>query len=277
MLLGPSGSNTKEIRVGMFPVIPCPKGELLPHNGQMATCVTLRVWGHPMSTGPPWVWGQPMSMGPPYEYGVWFCRLSQWNSVHDSFIFLAWVCIDQVYGRTRKMGEHEEAFKWHGTKPSASLASRVISQFPKCIHNSIEGQLKSWPIFFRTSPLPLYSVFIKNTRKLLFLFVFMCTCCNLTDLSRFRCTLAPYKKRAKNCQLRFNSNGMTVFWSPQIEFLLNDNLSKTNKFVLTISMGQKRIAEKGHILIDHTPGYTESSVRWKTFTTWANVWSAMLL
>ena len=40
------------------------------------------------------------------------------------------------YGCTR------EAFVWHEVKPSASLASRVLSQLPKCIHNSIDAQLK---------------------------------------------------------------------------------------------------------------------------------------
>ena len=35
-----------------------------------------------------------------------------------------------------------EAFEWHEAKPSASLASRVLSQLPKCIHNSIDAKLK---------------------------------------------------------------------------------------------------------------------------------------
>ena len=34
-----------------------------------------------------------------------------------------------------------EAFEWHEAKPSCSLASRVLSQLPKCIHNSIDVQL----------------------------------------------------------------------------------------------------------------------------------------
>ena len=38
-----------------------------------------------------------------------------------------------------------EAFEWHEAKPSASLASRVLSQLPKCIHNSIDAQLKHGP------------------------------------------------------------------------------------------------------------------------------------
>ena len=35
-----------------------------------------------------------------------------------------------------------EAFEWHEAKPSASLASRVLSKLPKCIHNSIDAQPK---------------------------------------------------------------------------------------------------------------------------------------
>ena len=38
-----------------------------------------------------------------------------------------------------------EAFEWHEAKPSASLASRVLSQLPKCIHNLIDAQLKHGP------------------------------------------------------------------------------------------------------------------------------------
>ena len=37
-----------------------------------------------------------------------------------------------------------ETFKWHEAKPNASLAFRVLSQLPKCIHNSIDAQLKAW-------------------------------------------------------------------------------------------------------------------------------------
>ena len=38
-----------------------------------------------------------------------------------------------------------EVFEWHEVKPSASLASQVLSQLPKCIHNSIDAQLKHGP------------------------------------------------------------------------------------------------------------------------------------
>ena len=38
-----------------------------------------------------------------------------------------------------------KAFEWHEAKPSASLASRVLSQLPKCIHNSTDAELKHGP------------------------------------------------------------------------------------------------------------------------------------
>ena len=38
-----------------------------------------------------------------------------------------------------------EVFEWHEAKLSASLASQVLSQLPKCIHNSIDAQLKHRP------------------------------------------------------------------------------------------------------------------------------------
>ena len=38
-----------------------------------------------------------------------------------------------------------EAFEWHEGKPSAFLASRALSQLPKCTHNSIDAQLKHGP------------------------------------------------------------------------------------------------------------------------------------
>ena len=38
-----------------------------------------------------------------------------------------------------------EAFELPEAKPSAFLASRVLSQLPKCIHNSIDAQLKHGP------------------------------------------------------------------------------------------------------------------------------------
>ena len=39
------------------------------------------------------------------------------------------------------------ALSRHEAKLSASLASRVLSQLPKCIHNSIDAKLKHGPFF----------------------------------------------------------------------------------------------------------------------------------
>ena len=109
-----------------------------------------------------------------------------------------------------------EAFEWHEVKPNASLAFRVLSQLPKCIHNSIGAQLNHGPFLLELCPLLVYSVFVrKNTRKLIKYKVLH----NLSErlywlnvitrfnrrtgvrLSRLSCTLIPYKKRAKNWQL----------------------------------------------------------------------------
>ena len=82
-----------------------------------------------------------------------------------------------------------EEFEWHEAKPSASLASQVLSQLPKCIqfHNSINAQLKAWTIHF-----DWLNAIMQIDRH-----TGMC-------LSRFRWTLVPYKKHTKNCQLFSN-------------------------------------------------------------------------
>ena len=54
---------------------------------------------------------------------------------------------------TRKVGIAREK-RLSGTrriKPSTSLASRVLSQFPKCIHNSIDAQLNHGPFLLEHS------------------------------------------------------------------------------------------------------------------------------
>ena len=38
-----------------------------------------------------------------------------------------------------------EAFEWNEANPSASPASRVLSQLPKCIQNLIDAQLNDGP------------------------------------------------------------------------------------------------------------------------------------
>ena len=102
-----------------------------------------------------------------------------------------------------------EAFEWHEAKPSASLASRVLSQLPKCIHNSIDAQLKHGPFLLEhchfKPNLIKYSILLNHSERFDWL-----NAITRFDrrtgvrLSRFRCTLAPYKKRAKDCQLCSN-------------------------------------------------------------------------
>ena len=61
-----------------------------------------------------------------------------------------------------------EAFEWHEAKPSASLASRVLSKLPKCIHDSIDAQPNHGP--FRSEHYHCHFVqyvFFKNTRELI--------------------------------------------------------------------------------------------------------------
>ena len=91
-----------------------------------------------------------------------------------------------------------EAFEWHGAKPSASQASWVLSQLPKCINNSIDAQLKHGPFllehcYFKRK-LIKYRIFLNHSERFDWFNA-------ITRFERFRCTLAPYKKRAKNCQL----------------------------------------------------------------------------
>ena len=65
-----------------------------------------------------------------------------------SLLFKKWsmlsVCLSS-YGCTREVGRAREKFEWQGAKPNASLASRLLSQLPACIHNSIDALLKHGP------------------------------------------------------------------------------------------------------------------------------------
>ena len=56
----------------------------------------------------------------------------------------------------------KEAFEWRKTKPSASLAFRMLSKFSKFFYNSINAQLKARTISFRTELL-FHSVFIRKS------------------------------------------------------------------------------------------------------------------
>ena len=46
------------------------------------------------------------------------------------------------YKCTRISESTREAFEWHETRPSASLAPRILSQFRKCIYSFIDAQPK---------------------------------------------------------------------------------------------------------------------------------------
>ena len=49
----------------------------------------------------------------------------------------------------RVVGSVRQAFSRHEAKPSASLASRMLSHLLKCIHNSIDAQLNHRPFLVR--------------------------------------------------------------------------------------------------------------------------------
>ena len=50
--------------------------------------------------------------------------------------------VNRVLNARSKLEKHERCVEWHEAQPSASLASRVLFQLPKCIQNSINVQLK---------------------------------------------------------------------------------------------------------------------------------------
>ena len=49
----------------------------------------------------------------------------------------AWRASMELWMHAGSWESTRDAFEWHEAKPSASLASRVLSQLPKRIHNSI--------------------------------------------------------------------------------------------------------------------------------------------
>ena len=98
------------------------------------------------------------------------------------------------------------AFEWHEAKPSASLASRVLSQLPKCIHNSIDAQLKHGAFllehcYFKCK-LIKYGILLNHFECFDWLSAITRFDRRMgVHLLRFRCMFAQYKKGAKNCQL----------------------------------------------------------------------------
>ena len=121
----------------------------------------------------------------------------------------AWRASIELWTHAGSWESTREAFEWHEAKPSASLASRVLSQLPKCIHNSIDAQPKHGPFLLEhchfKRKLIKYRILLNHSERFDWL-----NAITRFDrrtgvrLSRFRCTLAPYKKRAKNCQLCSN-------------------------------------------------------------------------
>ena len=94
-----------------------------------------------------------------------------------------------------------EAFEWHEAKPSASLASRVLSKLPKCIHNSIDAQLKHGPFLLEHCHLKRKLIKYRILLNHFECFDWLNAITRFDRRTRFRCTLTPYRKCAKNCQL----------------------------------------------------------------------------
>ena len=115
------------------------------------------------------------------------------------------------YGCTREVGRAREK-RLSGTRRSrvsASLASRVLSQLPKCIHNSIDAQIKYGPFLLEhchfKRKLIKYRILLNHFERFdLLNAITRFDRRTAVRLSRFRCTLALYEKRAKNCQLCSN-------------------------------------------------------------------------
>ena len=89
-----------------------------------------------------------------------------------------------------------EAFEWHEAKPSASLASRVLSQLHKCIHNSIDAQLKHRPFLLEhchfKRKLIKYRILLNHSGRFDWLNAITRFDRRMgVRLSRFRCTLEP--------------------------------------------------------------------------------------
>ena len=114
------------------------------------------------------------------------------------------------YGSTREVGRAREK-RLSGTRRRRVLfvASRVLSKLPKCIHNLIDAQLKHRPFLLEhchfKRKLIKYRILLNHFERFDWLNA-ITRFDRRTDvrLSRFRCRLTPYKKRAKSCQLCSN-------------------------------------------------------------------------
>ena len=124
----------------------------------------------------------------------------------------AWRASIELWMHAGSWESTREVFEWHEAKLSASLASRVLSQLPKCIHNLIDVQLKYGPFllehcYFKCK-LIKYRILLNHSEC----FDWLMQSHDLISmhLSRFRCTLAPYKKRARN-----TASYVLIFFGPQ--------------------------------------------------------------
>ena len=111
----------------------------------------------------------------------------------------AWRASIELWMHAGSWESTREAFEWHEAKPSASLASRVLSQLSKYIHNSIDAQLKHEPFILEhchsKCKLIKYRILLNHSECFDWL-----NAITRFDrrtgmrLSRSRCTLAPYRK-----------------------------------------------------------------------------------
>ena len=129
----------------------------------------------------------------------------------------AWRASIELWMHAGSWDSTREAFEWHEAKSSASLASRVLSQLPKCIHNSIDAQLKHGPFLLEhchfKRKLIKYRILLNHSERSDWLNAITRFDRRMgVRLSRFRCTLAPYKKRAKNSQLCSNIIERMIFY-----------------------------------------------------------------
>ena len=114
----------------------------------------------------------------------------------------AWRASIELWMHAGSWDSTREAFEWHEAKSSASLASRVLSQLPKCIHNSIDAQLKHGPFLLEhchfKRKLIKYRILLNHSERSDWLNAITRFDRRMgVRLSRFRCTLAPYKSARK--------------------------------------------------------------------------------
>ena len=81
----------------------------------------------------------------------------------------AWRASIELWMHAGSWESTREAFEWPEANPSASLASRVLSQLPKCIHNSIYAQLKHGPFLLEhchfKSKLIKYRILLNHSER----------------------------------------------------------------------------------------------------------------